>query len=117
MDVLVPAVKIVKVVVPINVRVFAEVDVRALVVQNVKVVVIHVGQLALVVKDAVVVTHHVGTDVELVVPQGAVQHALVAVLIHAWAALIHVVQPVQIIAMVVAMVLVELNALVPVMQQ
>ena len=80
-------------------------------VQPVLVVVIHVGQLALVAKDAVVVTHHVETDVELVVPQDAVQHALVAVLMLALAVLIHVVQIVLIIAMVVAMVLVQLNVL------
>lgn len=75
-------------------------------VQNVKVVVIHVGQLALVVKDAVVVTHHVETDVELVVPQDVVQHALVAVLMLALAVQTPAAQPVLIIAMVVAMVLV-----------
>lgn len=89
----------------------AVVVVRHLVVQNAKDVVIHVGQLALVVKDAVVVTHHVETAVELVVPRDVVQHALVAVLTLALAVLIHVAQPVQIIAMVVAMVLVQLNAL------
>ena len=116
MDVLVPVVKIVKVVVPLNVK-GAVVVVRHLVGLNVKDVVIHAGQLVLVVKDAVVVTHHAETDVELVVPQDAVQHALVVVLIHAWAALIHVVQLVQATALVVVMAIAVRNALVPVMQQ
>ena len=116
MDVLVPAVKIVVMTVLTNVR-GAVVVVRHLVVQNVKVVVIHVGQLALVVKDAVVVIHHVEMDVELVVPQDAVQHALVAVLMLAQDVQIRAVQIVQATVLAVVMATAVRNASVPVMQQ
>lgn len=110
MDVLVPAVKIAMIAVLIDVM-DALKNAHHLAEQNVKDVVVHAEQLALVVKDAVVVTHHVETDVELVVLQDAVQHALVAVLMLALAVQTPAAQLVQIIAMVVAMVLVQLNVL------